>query len=104
MLVNVNSIIYRVKWQYYPKVKFPYVSTCCFIETKKPNEVISGIAFVSKKDSFNYDKGRKVSLERALYELFSTNKEARLLFWKEYFNMTHKDYLEKKTVTFSSII
>jgi hypothetical protein len=98
MLVEENGTKYLVRWTHNPEYKFPYAGTGCTISLVDSDVIIAvGIAKVSKKDNYNYDKGRKISLERALQELFPDNKEKRLTFWKAYFKMTHKNFLETET-------
>ncbi|MFA5397145.1 MAG: hypothetical protein WC346_14140 [Methanogenium sp.] len=114
MIVNVNDEKYKVYWRHYPENKYPGVSTICYIaKGLLPTlNVITGSSSTSKKDSFNYDKGRKLSLGRALQELFPLPPEPlylldrehdewgkdkenvkyiRSLFWVEYHKMVRKD-------------
>jgi hypothetical protein len=110
MIVDVNGEKYKVYWRHFPENKFPGVSTICYISKGMlPTlNVITGSSSTSKKDSFNYDKGRKLSLGRALQEMFplpempplpdeedekckENTKYIRSLFWKEYHKMIHKD-------------
>ena len=110
MIVDVNGEKYKVYWRHFPKNKFPGVSTICYISKGMlPTlDVTTGASSTSKKDSFNYDKGRKLSLGRALQELFPSPgiplfpdddyekdkenvKYIRSLFWNEYHKMMHKD-------------
>ena len=117
MLVNVDGVKYHVSWIHNPSLRFPSVSTGCTIKVDT-QVYATGVAMLSKKDNYNYDKGRKISLERALQELFPIpanlevtkdtpvveivkwgdeyvkQKRCRREFWKEYFNMTRKGYLD----------
>jgi hypothetical protein len=110
MIVDVNGEKYKVYWRHFPENKFPGVSTICYISKGMlPTlNVIIGSSSTSKKDSFNYDKGRKLSLGRALQEMFplpemsplpneeddkckENIKYIRSLFWDAYHKMTHTD-------------
>jgi len=99
MYVTVNNEQFQVKWIHNPQNKYPEIGTFCSItrvdknvevipNTPNPLQVSYGQCFVSKKDTFNKNKGRKVSLERALQQGFP--KVSRLPFWKAYFDMTHE--------------
>ena len=109
MKLQVDGKNYQVKWIHL-KNKYPSVGTICSIINLDDDIVIEGLSYVSRKDSYNYDKGRKVSLSRALSKLFSTKddilvdpviKDKRKEFWKEYFKMTHKDFIDEKSVQHS---
>lgn len=104
MKLSIDGKNYQVKWIHL-KNYYPSVGTICSIINLDDGSITEGHSYVSKKDSYNYDKGRKVSLSRALSKLFSTKddilinsviKDKRKEFWKEYFKMTHKDYIDEK--------
>lgn len=95
MQVTVGGKVFVVKWNHQPRAKFPDVGTYCYILSKKESthelEIQSvGGSYVSKKDQYSHDKGRKISFSRALLGL---SKEQRLPFWKAFFNMRHENYL-----------
>ena len=103
MKLSIDGKNYQVKWTHL-KNKYPHIGTICSIINLDNNDITEGHSYVSEKDSYNYDKGRKVSLSRALSKLFSTEdsilvdlgiKDCRKEFWKEYFKMTHKDYMNE---------
>jgi len=49
-----------------------------------PFKISTGCTFCSYQDTFCKETGRKISMTRALNRLFRS-KEARRLFWEEYF-------------------
>jgi hypothetical protein len=94
MLVIVDNTQYYVKWHHNKEAKFPKCGTRCEIIIPGPgmlvaDDIIVGRSYVSKKDQFNADKGRKVSLQRALQQF---SKDNRLPFWEAYFKMRHENH------------
>ena len=74
--------------------------THCYILKKDSEEegwyfLTEGRAYCNPKDNFSYEKGRRVSLTKALAPLW---KEVRTKLWKQYFDeklsarMTSKDH------------
>ena len=64
-------------------------NTLCKIYNVETEEVLStGMAFVSLKDNFDRNTGRKVALAKALKKLNLTSEE-RLVYWEEYFKRRH---------------
>ena len=109
MILQVDGKNYRVNWIHLEGT-YPHIGTICLITNLDNDITIEGYSYVSKKDSYNYDKGRKVSLSRALSKIFplsddkvinSVIKDKRKEFWKEYFKMTHKDFIDEKSVQHS---
>ena len=70
-----------------PKESF----TECKIENKTNSSIKgTGYAMVGKNEKFfNKDKGRKISLKRAMQKI-GLNKETRTLFWNEYHKLTNR--------------
>ena len=101
MIVETKEGPLRISWNHYPTEKFPNISTVCTISYLEksshiPSEGVTGIAMTSKKDNYNYNKGRKLSLERALQFLYPNTieeyKEKRKFIWEKYFEMRHEKY------------
>jgi hypothetical protein len=102
MIVETKEGTLRISWNHYPTEKFPSISTVCTISYLEdipfdpPFEGATGIAMTSKKDNYNYNKGRKLSLERALQFLYPNTieeyKEKRKFIWEKYFEMRHEKY------------
>ena len=103
MKVKLNSgVEYWVSWYHqnplsknenklnitiYP-ISNPY--TQCVIENKTNPQIRGiGVANLAKGDRFCKDKGRKISMKRAINAI-GLNKETRKLFWIEYHKMTNK--------------
>jgi len=96
MKFQVNDKTYFVKWDYDGS------HTHCYIydNTSSYHEpLIEANAFLAQGDRFNKNTGRKISLDRALKQLFPDTltihgelfpKEARAIAWKEYFNESPK--------------
>jgi hypothetical protein len=108
MKVNINdSNELKVKWDYefgrreiqskYGKLKRIKAIIHCAIATKEDEYLVSGEAFLSETDNFNKDLGRKLSLKKALQQLFPNNKVARACFWEAYRLMTPIPRWETKT-------
>ena len=83
MIVSTNDSTkeYVVFWRYDKEVG----KTTCTIKYKDGEDILtSGIAWCSPFDQFEKQRGRKVSLTRALgYGMFP-NKTTRASFWKQY--------------------
>lgn len=58
--------------------------TSCLI-AKNGIRVVKASSDLSIKDNYSYNKGRKVSMAKALHVLFPDDKEKRLEFWKVYY-------------------
>jgi hypothetical protein len=77
--------IYKVKWCYPTNDK---EKTVCFIDNDDlPFFNGYGQCFCSKKDMFDRNKARKLSLLRALQDA-GMSKEERIPFWEAYRTMT----------------
>jgi hypothetical protein len=77
----------KVKWHYPTDDK---EKTVCTIENDDlPFPLGYGQCFCSKKDMFDRNKARKLSLLRALQDA-GMSKEERLSFWETYRTMTVK--------------
>lgn len=99
MRVTVNGHTYVVVWQHVapqPPNKmsadpvFTHASTTCFIKEVKPDDSLETLriqtAHCNPKDNFDKNRGRKLSLFRALAAA-QLPKEARTKFWEKYFEM-----------------
>lgn len=98
MKIKLNSEVeYWVSWEHgnfvneshqYDKQLLSY--TKCIIENKTNPSIKEGISKLGKNEKFfNKDKGRKISLKRAMLAI-GLNKETRTLFWNEYHKLTNK--------------
>lgn len=93
--VKIGEDEYEVSFQHYvpsdtqrdnfhdPNIFRETFGTVCYIE--KPEYIITGISDLSIKDNYNRNVGRKVSLTKALKELFPNEPEQRKLFWDAYY-------------------
>lgn len=90
MKVTVDNKTYRVYWRHlaglkgiHENVSFNGITECRVEPPDGASEakVLLGEAFCSLKDRFNKEKGRKVSLSRAL-DVFP--KDIRKKFWETY--------------------
>ena len=71
------------------EVKEPLIrATTCVIYNSAGDSVASGSANVHPKDVFNREKGRRISLSRAMS---SWDKEVRAQVWEEYRTWGAKD-------------
>lgn len=97
MKFTVNDKTYFVKWQYLNN----YVTVCKIYDNQssfdKPLAVTC--AYLSEGDRFCKNTGRKISLGRALDQLFPDTltmhgnlfpKQARAIAWQEYFKESPK--------------
>lgn len=97
MKVKYNGIVYEVYWKYrrydsyhdhdsrgriiaIPQSEY----TECHIESLSNGVSIIELAEKSPQDQFNKEIGRKISLTRALKQLFPEDKKARRYFWLRY--------------------
>ena len=87
MKVNLNGSVYIVKWKH---PEYAYVSRGTECTIKDGNSGIYGIgkAICSKNEQFVKDKGRKISLARALNSCTGVfKKNDRKVFWDEYLSL-----------------
>lgn len=88
-----SGVEYSVKWRHENTTnetgnKYPSF-TECFIENLTNNEIKGEAkAILSPTDNFNKDKGRKISMKRAM-KIVGLAKPTRKLFWSKYFEMTN---------------
>jgi hypothetical protein len=110
MKVQICNDVYFVEWRHYNSVvrdkwkKFnnqTFASTECFItqnEKLNKNKFVSifaqGQAVLSKYDTYDKNKGRKVSLAKAL-KLSGFDKAHKYLIWKAYFEMRGEKFLDE---------
>ena len=73
---------YIIRWHHLPQSR---VSVCQISNTTRLLK--EGIAYCAPTDSFDKNKGRRVSLARALKAL-NLPKEVRMEFWEAYREMT----------------
>ncbi len=85
----------RVSWIYLTEkgiksmISVMNIKTRCII--KQSDEILAvGETLCSQNDNFCRETGRKISLARALKELYPTQKEKRAEFWAEYRIMSKK--------------
>ena len=92
MKVQIKDKTYFVDWFHHNvngqrTVSQPFKSTDCFIRSNPGTPFLyKGQAVVSVKDNYNRNKGRKISLQKAL-KFSSFTKEERGDFWLAYFMM-----------------
>src|SRR5438034_423772 len=94
MRIEFCGVTYEVYWKYLrnkdlllPEYKAEF--TECHIEALLNGANIITTARKAPQDSFNKEVGRKISLDRALKQLFPNNKYARSRFWRIYFDRTN---------------
>ena len=87
---NGNEV--KVMWHHVTKVtdENKKLGTECYIKNLNNELLVKGVARLSPKDEFNKNKGRKISLAKALQSL-GLQRENRIAFWKAYFDMLNKD-------------
>lgn len=88
MKLRYNNIDYWVGWKY-TQTRLGKETTC-LIEIKGFVPVGKGVSVCKEEDLFIKETGRKLSLKRALNDLFPDNKEARKFFWDSYFYRDNK--------------
>lgn len=105
MKVRVNNKTYSFHFQHQPNVHERMGGsafktyrdrpglTQCFIdevidEAGKPTfrQVAAGQARCDKYDTYDKEKGRRLSLDRALKQAFPEDRVTRVLFWEIYMN------------------
>ena len=86
MKVNLNNNVYIVKWKHPEITTFNgnVRSTECTIRNESLT-FVTETAICSVKEQFQKDKGRKISMARALNKLH-LQKPERKIFWEEYLN------------------
>ena len=101
--VIVDDVEYEVRFEQYPppdvdrekftdeyKFRFCFGTICSIIyedagdDEENYTYEIKGISELSIKDQFNRSIGRKVSLTKALKELFPDDANKRKVFWTKY--------------------
>lgn len=101
MKFTVNDNTYFVKWEY-----VDYVTVCKVYDNKTSYEkpLLSTCAYLATGDRFCKNTGRKISLDRALNQLFPNysfdmneplnikeqSVKARAIAWQEYFKESKK--------------
>lgn len=101
MKVAFQGRIYEVSWVHGPstigqgKQKRVLVHqsgyTNCTIQwVATPDVKAEGFARQAPGDMYCKERGRKISLGRALLKLFPFSKEARTIFWHTYFDHTNQ--------------
>ena len=95
MRVQTSQGSYFINWHHQPingvNKSVAYVSQC-IVKDKNMKRLKSGLAWCSVRDNFCREKGRKVSLGRAI-RIFS--KEIRKEIWEAYLN--RKVFNESRT-------
>jgi len=84
MKVAFDNNQYKVSWQHNSGELF---TRCKIYNNDLFQPLALGTAYCSEHDNFDRNKGRKLSLSRALDELFGQDRETRKLFWNEYYKM-----------------
>lgn len=101
MKFTVNDKTYFVKWQYTnglsPTMTQTNVTVCKIYDNSSSYEtpLIEESCSCYITDRFNKNTGRKISLDRALKQLFpgsnkGLNQKARAIAWQEYFKESPK--------------
>lgn len=93
MRVTYNENDYTVWWHYirdHNPAERSYHSefTECHIERKGAEDfeiVVDTARKAPEETNFSKETGRRVSLARALKQLFPADREARAIFWARYF-------------------
>lgn len=99
MIVEVMGKLYQIGFSHDPAVVMSRQTECYIMELSEENGVrnrriiCSAAAVCHPADQFNRDRGRKISLTRALSSMYprsgenaSLNKELRRKFWAAYLN------------------
>lgn len=84
MIININGIIYKVYWKHLPFEEIDTLVkgvTHCTVKNLLTEVKMVASAFCSPIDQFNKQKGRIISLTRAIRNF---PKEDRKKFWNEY--------------------
>lgn len=99
MKFTVDNKTYIVKWEY-PNVKDFYPrSTVCKIYDKNTSyqkPLIETIATCGRKEVFNKNMGRKISLNKALERLFPYNYKIVIIDSEADLQLTEKNLQHKK--------
>lgn len=85
MLIETKEGKYRVYWRHtnFPKdKKVSTVTICSILKDGSIAPAVQGFSTCSREDDFCKDKGRKISLTRALREY---PREFRTQIWQAYF-------------------
>ena len=89
MLVNFENGIVTIKWQHWRNHKDditldPFSGTTkCIVRT--PTNEICAETVCSKQDRYDKERGRRISLTRALqYKILQLTKKDRAKIWKQY--------------------
>lgn len=96
MKFTVNDNTYFVKWEYLLDFEGRPYNTICRVydnETSYNTPILITGAVCSQQDKFNKNTGRKISLDRALKELFpggNNDRKVRAIAWAEYFKESPK--------------
>lgn len=87
--VEVDKIPYRIRWhhEFLLNGRVVKARTVCWISDTDKVDISQADSFCSRKDAFDPEIGRKVSLSRTLDKLNFT-KEQRKQVWTQYFNRT----------------
>jgi hypothetical protein len=88
MRVETSAGSYFIDWQHRVCTGNISHTTICWIKNEKLEEVNVDQTFCSIKDNFCKEKGRKISLARAIEEF---DKPVRTEIWKAYLNRKVKD-------------
>lgn len=93
MRVETSAGTYFIDWKHQEtniKRKIKIVTTC-YIKDDKLTPIENNHAYCSVKDNFNKEKGRKISLARAMQYF---DKPVRKEIWEAYLNRKPKAYME----------
>lgn len=97
MEVHIDDKIYVVKWQHSQYNSTHRVSngtTQCSIDDIKntmPVHDATGICICALGDNYDKNKGRKISMQRALEEL-DLSRSHRQIFWDAYYEMRNNKW------------
>lgn len=88
-MFNVNfdgsQISLKVCFKHGVDVKADKKSTECRIFDRRTNQLIAtGVALCSNKDAFSKPKGRMLSFERALRDVFGSHRGLRRVMWQHF--------------------
>ena len=84
MKVNLNGKVFIVKWRH-PVLESGIRITECSVKAEGWSETVASTR-CSKKEQFQKDRGRKISLARVLKEM-RLPKQERKFFWVEYLSL-----------------
>lgn len=116
MKFKINDEEYFVKWEYpiSDSIPYKYITICKIYDgnTSYATPLVQGVALRQRKDNFCKNTGRKISLDRALQELFPNTLtmhdglfpyQCRAIAWAEYFKESSKRKGEKHTISVQDI-